>query len=416
MKKWNIRCKCGAFVKKGKTRCNKCETIENIERGFLDNENVKISDGVNLFTKSEFKPNKTDSEAESSTINKNKPLTIEDHVRIFHIDTDKWKAANIKTNDWDVTNGDGLTYKNYQLKINWVNKDCTYDYDSIRDEYREFAKKYAPNYQIIKYKKTKQNNLLEINIADLHLGKLCWAPETGSNWDTKIASKTFLSCLSEAIQRASAFEYSRILFPIGNDFFNSDNLYNTTTAGTPQQDDIRWQKTVKSGRELLITAIDFLSQYAPVDVLVVQGNHDFQRMFYVGDTLELWYSNSKNVTVNNSPRVRKYYQYGLNLIGFTHGKEEPIKDLPLIMAQEAPREMWASTRFREMHLGHMHKKKTVQYVSTDEHKGVVIRWMRTLSAPCEWSTKKGYVGDTRAGEAILWNDLKGVIANFEIAV
>jgi hypothetical protein len=67
---------------------------------------------------------------------------------------------------------------------------------------------------------------------------------------------------------------------------------------------------------------------------MVPGNHDYERNFYLGDSLEGWFYNNPNVTVDNSANPRKYYKYGQVLIGYTHGNEEKVTDLPLIMAHE----------------------------------------------------------------------------------
>jgi hypothetical protein len=77
-------------------------------------------------------------------------------------------------------------------------------------------------------------------------------------------------------------------------------------------------------------------QVAPVDVLIVPGNHDRERMFYAGAALECWYHGSPNVLVDNGAQLRKYYSLGKNLIGFTHGSEEKFTMLPGIMAHEVP--------------------------------------------------------------------------------
>ena len=119
------------------------------------------------------------------------------------------------------------------------------------------------------------------------------------------------------------------------------------------------------GRKLLIEAIDYLSNFAPVDVIVISGNHDFERMFYVGDTIDMYFSKSKYVTVDNSMKFRKYYKFGNVLLGYTHGGEEKEADLPLLMAQEVPI-LWSETKYREMHLGHLHHKKEIKYRSTKE--------------------------------------------------
>jgi hypothetical protein len=257
--------------------------------------------------------------------------------------------------------------------------------------------------------------LLEICAFDLHWGKLAWAEETGDHYDTKIAKKRFFDAIDKLLARASGFEIERIVFPIGNDFFNSDysHPYGRTTAGTPQEDDLRWQKTFREGRKLLFEGIERLRQFAPVDVIVVPGNHDFERSFYLGDSLQGWYSHVEDVTVNNLASTRKYYKYGDCLIGYTHGDNEKVADLPMLMAVEQP-ENWAKTKYREFHLGHFHSKKEIKYQSTKETAGVVLRWMRSLSGTDSWHAKKGYKGAVQSAEAFVWKKDEGIVGNFAV--
>lgn len=350
-------------------------------------------------------------------ISKGAPKTIDEVIKLFDIDVNIWKLERFITNSWDMTNKEGETFTNYQTKAWFKRNSELYNLSKLKEEYKNFVKKYVPVYKKINYnfKKRKQNNLLEINIADLHLGKLCWHRETGENFDIQIAQNRFNDILVKVIERVKVFDYNRILFPIGNDFFNSDTMWNSTTAGTPQDEDVRWQRSYKIGRELLINAIDFLKLYAPVDVVVVQGNHDFQKMFYLGDALELWYSKCKDVTVNNKPNVRKYYQYGNVLIGYTHGGQEKLADLPLIMAQENP-DLWSKTKYREMHIAHLHFQKNIRYISLEEHKGVVVRQFRSPTGTDAWHSKKGFVGNIKGAEAILWNNVNGLMCIFEVNI
>jgi hypothetical protein len=148
-------------------------------------------------------------------------------------------------------------------------------------------------------------------LFDLHLGKLAWGGETGENYDTKIARKRFLYTIETLIERASGFPYSRILFPVGSDFFNSDTIDNTTTKGTFQDEDLRWKKTFKFGIQLVRDAISILKQTGvPVDVLIIQGNHDEQRTTYLGECLEGWYHNDDMININNDAPSRKFYKFG----------------------------------------------------------------------------------------------------------
>ena len=63
---------------------------------------------------------------------------------------------------------------------------------------------------------------------------MCWSGETGEDYDIKIATRRFKQAIEKAIQRASGNDFNRILFIVGNDFFNSDTKDNTTTSGTAQ--------------------------------------------------------------------------------------------------------------------------------------------------------------------------------------
>src|SRR5690606_36994603 len=106
-------------------------------------------------------------------------------------------------------------------------------------------------------------------IFDLHLGKMGWSEETGDgDYDIRIAESRFRTALEDLITKASGYSTGRILFIIGNDFFNSDRNYpfTSTTSGTPQEDDTRWQKSFRLGVRLITEAILRLSQIAPVDV------------------------------------------------------------------------------------------------------------------------------------------------------
>jgi hypothetical protein len=159
------------------------------------------------------------------------------------------------------------------------------------------------------------------------------------------------------------------------------------------------------------------TQTAPVDVLIVPGNHDRERMFYAGDALECWYHGHQSVLVDNGAQLRKYYSFGKNMILFTHGSEEKFTSLPGIMALEQP-EMWGRTIHREAHVGDRHHKESLQQRLKEtleqrvkEIEGVTIRLMRSLS-PDEWHYRTGWVGAEQAAESYLWHPENGVIGQF----
>lgn len=378
---------------------------KHVQKHFLE-QSIK---DTNNFVFSENKKGATIETPRSSRIK-----TIDDLIDHCKIDLNVWEIERYVVNKWEVgSNVDGqiIVEPLFQIKAYLKRIKQQFDYKKIRNEFIKDAKRFAPNYKTFEYKEISNGHLLEINIFDLHFGKLCWGLETGDNYDTKIASKRFLKAISAIISRSQGYDIKKILFPIGNDFFNSDTRRNETSNGTPQDEDLRWQKTFKAGRELLIAGIDMLSQIAPVDVVVVQGNHDWERSFYVGDVLSCWYHKNKNVQVNNDPTPRKHYKFGNCLISYTHGNNEKVADLPLLVASEVPK-MWASTQFREIHVGHLHHKKEIKYMSTQEQKGIVIRFMRSLSGTDAWHNNKGYKGAIQSCEAFIWDENEGLICQF----
>lgn len=261
-----------------------------------------------------------------------------------------------------------------------------------------------------KYARLPKGLWYELDFPDIHFGKETLAEESGQDYNIAIAREIVLSTFDRLLGLAAPHSVERIILPVGNDFFNVDNKENTTTHGTPQQEDTRWQKTFREGRRLAEDMVARCLEVAPVEIIVVPGNHDEQRAFYLGEVLQARYSNDKNVRVDNSAKKRKYLHFGRNLIGFTHGYWEKPAKLPSLMPLEEP-EKWAASTHREFHLGDKHHKIDLQHRAEDLE-GVTIRYLRSLSATDTWHFDKAYVGAPRAADGFLWDKLDGIVAQF----
>lgn len=292
-------------------------------------------------------------------------------------------------------------------------KDILLNQIKAYQESNEFLDSY--NYFITKEKEEKkEGKLLEISIPDLHFGKLSHSSETGEDYDIKIASDRFKTAIKELLKTVKLDEVERISFPIGNDLINVDNDNNMTTSGTPQDCDSRFSKMVTTVKLLLIETIQGLSAIAPVDVIIVRGNHDATISFLIGEILDAWFHNHERITVNNNPKWRKYYRYGKNSFLYTHGDKENHKDLGLIFATEESK-LWADTRFRFVKLGHMHKQKKMEYLTTDTFQGFQVEILPSLSGTDEWHYSKGFLGNKQA-KAYLYDKNKGEIASYTYTV
>lgn len=245
----------------------------------------------------------------------------------------------------------------------------------LKEEFLEELKQQSYHH---KPHKEEQGYLLEIGIPDFHLGKY-----VGLETLEMQKHKFIANALGLYHKAVSKYKIKHVLLPIGNDFLNSDTILYTSTKGTPQHDNSSWKESFRAGWSAVIQVIDEISNNHNVHVPVVQGNHDYQKCFYLGEVLVNRYYNSGIVTVDNTMEQRKYYRYGKNLFGYTHGNNEKHNDLPIIMATENPKD-FSECPHRFFRLGHLHKH------IHNEHFGVGITVLPSLSKPDEWLKSMGF--------------------------
>jgi len=276
--------------------------------------------------------------------------------------------------------------------------------------FREQAKSYSPTSYATRVPANKDagRRLVEVCLFDHHFGQLSWKPEVGENYDIKIAKKLAIDAVADLLSQVPK-DVDKFLLPVGNDFFNVNSSLNTTLKGTPQAEDCRYQKTFTEGGRLVVTIIDMLSAIAPVDVVIVTGNHDAERSFYLGEYLHAWYHNCDYVAIENAPNLRKYYQWGKVGIVFTHGDKKDKGKLHTLMASENPK-MWANTVFREAHIGHLHRKGETFYELSEDNK-FTVRVMPSLVAKDDYHHGEGY-SHIRRSLAILWDSERGQRAEY----
>ncbi len=337
--------------------------------------------------------------AEVSQLTGERVRTLADLVRVCQIDTTEWLVDRWVANKWDMA-GDAQ----YQVKA-WLSRNTAGVRESLAAiGLMEDAARRMPAWPVKRLALPKSGYALEVSIPDLHIGKLAWAEETGeADYDGAIAVRLYREAVETLIARTKAFTFDRIILPIGNDFFHSDTKAGTTTKGTPLDNDSRWHKSFERGRKLLVEVVDRLRKIAPVEVVVVSGNHDTMSAYSVGAVLQAWYRQTPDVTVQNAPTQRKYVTWGRVFLGFTHGDKVKREKLPLLMATERPVEFGAA-RFREAHTGHTHETKT------QEFHGVRVRVSPALCPADAWHSELGYTGQQRSAEAFVWHKQDGLVA------
>lgn len=325
--------------------------------------------------------------------------SVEDLVTQFKIDTRIWNVNRLTTKRKITKTGESV----YDIVAYLGKKQGMVDAIGEIEELKKEAKRQARKPEKTTIVKDT-GFLLEINIPDVHAGRQSWPVETGYEpYDTKIAELMHNRAVDHIIDRTSTFKFDRILYVVGNDLFNSDDVEYRTTAGTVVTSDGRYQKTFYKVREMVTATIEKLRKIAPVDVLMVSGNHDTLSVWQLGDSLECYFHNYTDVNIENTPRTRKYYEYGSNMIMLTHGDKGKREDYPLMMAAEEP-EMWGRTFFKEVHTGHNHQSKL------QEFHGVKVRTLSSLAPVDDWHSENGYIGNMRQAEGFVWSKVEGNVA------
>lgn len=271
-------------------------------------------------------------------------------------------------------------------------------HEIVAEHFSDFEDRYSGP-MIPMHKEKESDLMLEVPIVDLHLAKLCWEPETGENFDRNVAEKRFMKVIYDVIQRIEDKEFEKILFPVGNDFFNFDDIEGNTTLGTRQDNDSRWQKMFAVGIELLIKGIEVLAQKAPVDVFVVPGNHDKQTSFYAMFTLFHRYHNTPTIEVDTSPKARKYREFGNCLIGFSHMDKEKSRIYGNMQVEA--KKAWGRTKYHEWHGAHLHSEQV------KEKHGIIVRNLSSVTAKDAWHYEKGYMSMPKS-QSFIWDKETGL--------
>jgi len=351
----------------------------------IDQSNIaKVVRGIRKYAGGYGWKDSNDNVNETENIGDINPLYIPEldtHLKDRGINKQDVKSVK----HWQAANGD------YRFSV--VTKENGFDLKQFKEEFFEEMKEYIPQVAAPSYNsKVGTPVAYEISLPDFHYGKIGTITQDQANRD-------FLNTIRELHRKAEGLNIERFVLPIGNDGLNSEGFSRATTKGTPQHDAEEWQQTFRGYWKLLVIAIDYLSTFAPVDVIVIQGNHDFERMFYIGEVIESWYKDYEPVTVDNSYESRKYYRYGKNMLMFTHGDKEKPAEMPLLMATENP-VMFAACPHREVHCGHQHR----EIVNT--YQGVKVRFLPSICTNDAWHRAKGYSAP-REAQAYIWNKEKG---------
>ena len=355
--------------------------------------------------------------------------TLEQALAVAEVDMTQWKVDRYHIGSWQVTmklrketgakDAKGVpimvdkpkTVTMYKIQV-WLTKLHNMEWvEAIRTLITEVPQITTPKYKYPKVDDTGRY-LLEVALFDVHFGMLAWDKETPHDYDLDIAEKLFLHAVQDLLNKSAGYSPSRIIFPFGNDFLHIDDPTNLTPQNrNPLDVDSRLIKIYTKAKKAVIKAIDYCRQVAPVDIVWIPGNHDPNVSYYLCDVISEVFSGDEDVKVDVGAKWRKFYPWGDSLLVYTHGVEEPIRDLPGIIATEEPK-LWGNSKYREIHIGHKHKKQEIRWINVDTHAGTVVRMIPSIATEDAWHYRMGYIKGYHAAESYVWDKKYGVIGQF----
>lgn len=281
--------------------------------------------------------------------------------------------------------------------------------------------------------KTPGEHLLVIDLADVHFLKLAVKTETGFEYNRAVARHRVIEGTRALLKLAEPMGVARILFVLGNDILHVDGPRATTTSGTYQDTEGTVFQGFKDASFALEEAIRQATMVADVDLVHCMSNHDWLLGWSVSQTVAARLHNTPGVhssEYNLSEAHRKYYRFGSNLFGLTHGDGAKEEKLYGLMVSEA-RQHISECRNLYWLLHHVHHKdrktrgETV-FVREKDHTGMTaviagqtmiegthlnIEYVRSPSAPDSWHDRNGFV-NRQAVECFLYHPQLGQRARF----
>jgi hypothetical protein len=237
--------------------------------------------------------------------------SLDELIEKCHIDTDKWEITKYVQNFW----GNG-TNPHWQVKA-WLGKKSTEQV--FQDSFVDFLASYQPVSQEVmspKFVPEKPNGMLVINKQDSHLNK--WDVDGDNDIASRMAKIMYkVDVIATQAQLSNNLE--EITYIIGSDEFNSEYT-NATTKGTPQQNTHTYHTSFEYICNHEVLMITMLLQHAKhVNVVYVAGNHDEFVGWHMVNWLQTYFRNTDRLTIDDSPKYRKYVSYGNSALMFNHG-------------------------------------------------------------------------------------------------
>ena len=368
--------------------------VNELMKELKEKDNEQPTDLTRNYTE-ERKVNVEKGTVESTIVTDYEPKDDIELAKLHKINLDKY----IITNYWSKMLPSGKFTSSVFSKLKQAK-------DYSPEDFAKFLENYKPNnITVDKVPNFKDVVNVEISIADFHLAK---RTVDGDNSPQARAARYFNVAQSLINKVVSNYHIDTVVLPISNDFFHTDNYQHQTTNGTPQDTIMDYSEEYELGFSILVDTVNMLRKYASqVVVVLVQGNHDRTKSFYLAHALDVFFKEVADVDFIREHSVVKGITLGNTFIGWHHGNCK-LEDLPLLFATHPKySQAFGNAKYREVHTGDKH------HYMAKELKGVRIQQMPSLSGTDRWHLDNNFVHSVRAALALVYDIELGKIAEFE---
>lgn len=270
--------------------------------------------------------------------------------------------------------------------------------------------------------KYDSEKLLVLPDVELHIGKLASKFDSTDSYDYKKALFRYIKIILEAEKVQQTYKAKDVCMTIGNDFFNTDTEQNTTTAGTEQHNDTRFQQMIANGIVAHVWAIERMKNNC--ERLIIKfnpGNHDYLTDYTLFMQLYYLYRNDPKVEIECKVKDSRWTTglvWNNNLVIFAHGKTpegKALNDDSLALIRDTMfKEEAKNVEYTTVLAGHLHnatennfsKRKTAS-------NGVTVIRSGSPSGDGAWDSGNLYSSD-KSHQVYIFDATRGLYSTINI--
>lgn len=322
----------------------------------------------------------------------------------FHHPLDKMKRVST------LYGADGSVRAQWQISTS-DDENIKEAFDQIVEAFKEDIPRIHPELPAFSRRRANLHNLYVL--SDAHIGALAWTPESGADWDLKIAEDMLIKAQAAMIHQSPEAESCTVV--LLGDWFHYDKLEAVTTlSGNILDGDGRQPKmnkvAIRVARSLISLA---LQHHNNVDVLVAEGNHDLLSAPWLRELFCVAYENEPRVRVIEDDRPYYATMIGDVFVGFHHGhlkgagNIKSAEQLVAIFADEF-REMWGQAKKVYIHTGHFH------FSNESDVRGARVTQHPTLATRSSWEARRGW-GSMREARGSTYHEKYGITGTVNVS-